>query len=250
MEILETVKYKGYEIEIVADDWAESPREWDNVGKMVCNNRNYNLGDEQYKNSYANSWREWFAYYVQENYSTGLNLKSYDTYGYFDDEGKEVDRIWKWIENNMIVFKLWIYDHSGITINHSSIDSANRGWDNSNVGFHYVTRERAIKEWGNKKFTKAVEEKAIACLEAELETYDDYVSGNVYGYRILDKEGDMIDSCYGFFGYDHEKSGLLNEAMSTVDYIEKSKIQEHFKKLKKYILSKVPFIYREELRLI
>lgn len=250
MEILETVKYKGYKIEIVAHDYPTNPREWDNVGKMVCENRNYNLGDEQYKNSYANSWREWFAYYVQENYSTGLSLPSYDTYGYFDEDGKEVDKIWKWIDSNMIVFKLWIYDHSGITINHSSVDSDNRGWDSSNVGFHYITRERAVQEWGNKYFTKAVEERAIACMEAGLETYDDYLRGDVYGYRILDKEENEIDSCYGYYGYDHEKSGLLDEARSLINAEIKYKLKTHLEKLKKQILSKVPLQYRVQLSLI
>jgi len=31
---------------IVADMNPESPREWDNVGTMVCSHRRYNLGDE------------------------------------------------------------------------------------------------------------------------------------------------------------------------------------------------------------
>lgn len=250
MEALEIIKHRGYEIQVISDGYPANPREWDNVGKMVCNNRNYNLGDEQYKNTYANSWREWFAYYVLENYSTGLYLPSYDTYGYFDEDGKEVDKIWKWIENNMVVFKLWIYDHSGITISHSSVDSANGGWDNSNVGFHYITRERAIQEWGNKKFTKGVKEKAIACLEAELKVYDDYVCGDVYGYRIIDSEGEEVDSCWGYYGYDHEKSGLLEDARGSINAEIKYKLKNHLEKLKKQILSKVPLQYRVQLSLI
>ena len=43
-----TVKF-GYGItgRVERDDDAMSPREWDNMGKMVCWHRNYNLGDEQ-----------------------------------------------------------------------------------------------------------------------------------------------------------------------------------------------------------
>src|SRR5690606_14483546 len=115
METLETIKYKGYDIDIVVDDSAESPREWDNVGKMVCQHGRYHLGDEQYKNNYTDSWEEWFAYYVLENYSVGVNLKCYDTFGYFEDE-EEIEKVWKWIEENMIVMPLFLYDHSGISI--------------------------------------------------------------------------------------------------------------------------------------
>jgi hypothetical protein len=35
--------YKGCKIELVYDDSPESPREWDNVGTMVCWHRRYNL---------------------------------------------------------------------------------------------------------------------------------------------------------------------------------------------------------------
>lgn len=241
---METIKYKGYDIEIVADDWAESPREWDNAGKMVCQHGRYYLGDEEYKNSYANSWKEWFAYYVLENYAT-LNLKYYDTFGYFGDE-EEVEKVWKWIEENMIVMPLFLYDHSGLSIS----TSRTCRWDSGQVGFMYITKKDAVKEWGNKYFTKTVEEKAIACLEEELKTYDDYLRGYVYGYRILDKEGNEIDSCHGYYGYDHEESGLLDSARSSINAEIKYKLKAHLEKLKKQILSKAPLQCRVQLSLI
>lgn len=242
---MKTIEYKGYEINITTDECAENPREWCNVGKMIYQHRNYYLGDERYRNNYANSWKKWFAYYVLENYSIDVNLKSYDYFGYFEDED-EVDKVWEWIDKNMIVMPLYLYDHSGITISTARTCS----WDSGQVGFMYITKKDAVKEFGNKYFTKEVEEKAIACLEAELKTYDNYLRGDVYWYRILDKEENEIDSCRGYYGYDHEESGLLRDAKYIIDYKEKCKIQKHLKRLKNYILSKVPFIYREELRLI
>lgn len=41
--------YKGCTIRSGQDDSPESPREWDNVGTMVCWHRHYKLGDEQPK---------------------------------------------------------------------------------------------------------------------------------------------------------------------------------------------------------
>ncbi len=35
-----------YELSIFRDEDAESPREWENLGKMVCWHRRYNLGDK------------------------------------------------------------------------------------------------------------------------------------------------------------------------------------------------------------
>lgn len=41
--------YKGYTIKIYHDEDAESPRDWDNLGEMVCFHRRYNLGDCNHK---------------------------------------------------------------------------------------------------------------------------------------------------------------------------------------------------------
>ena len=40
---INTIKYV---VTLEQDEWAESPREWDNLGTMLCLHRNYNLGDE------------------------------------------------------------------------------------------------------------------------------------------------------------------------------------------------------------
>lgn len=38
---------------------------------------------------------------------------------------------------------------------------------------------------------------------AEVETYDQYLTGDVYGYVIESEDGTVDDSCWGFFGLDH-----------------------------------------------
>lgn len=42
---VETIEHNGLKISIYHDEGAESPREWDNFGTMVCNHRRYKLGD-------------------------------------------------------------------------------------------------------------------------------------------------------------------------------------------------------------
>jgi hypothetical protein len=103
---------------------------------------------------------------------------------------------------------LGLYDHSGITIFHgrrSLWDSA--GWDSGQVGWHYVTKAKVDEEWNGDL------DKARACLEGEVRIYDDYLTGSVYGY-VIDEDG---DSCWGFFGYEHEKTGLLEYARNAID---------------------------------
>ena len=45
-------------------------------------------------------------------------------------------------------------------------------------------------------------------LEAEVSLYDTYVSGDTHGFTLLDPEGEVIDSCCGFYGTNWRENGL------------------------------------------
>jgi hypothetical protein len=77
----ETIQHKGYDITLWVDEHAESPREWDNMGTMVCFHKRYDLGD---KHEYT-----------------------------MDELNKLVQR------PKIISLPLYLYDHSGLTISTS-----------------------------------------------------------------------------------------------------------------------------------
>jgi len=77
-------------------------------------------------------------------------------------------------------------------------------------------------------------------LQSNVDLWGYWAWGDVYGYSI-----DEIDeSCWGYYGDDHEKSGLLEDAKSQIDYYIKAKRKERIEKLKELIKAHVPFIYR------
>ena len=41
-----TMEHEGYEIEVTRDEFPESPRQWDNLGKMIFFHKRYDLGDK------------------------------------------------------------------------------------------------------------------------------------------------------------------------------------------------------------
>lgn len=47
--------------------------------------------------------------------------------------------------------------------------------------------------------------KATSSLKLEIEEYDDFISGNFYGYRVMDGEK-LIESSWGFNGIETCKS--------------------------------------------
>lgn len=57
-------------------------------------------------------------------------------------------------------------------------------------------------------------------LESYFKLYGAWAWGDVYFYTITQSDSDeIIDSCTGFYGSDHEESGLLPTARETIDYV-------------------------------
>ena len=208
MDAIHVEDYKGYTVKIVPDNDSENPRTWDNAGKMVCWHRRYDLGDEQPRQDPAmylcgilglDSWN-----YPQNNESLKILM------------GK--------MEKDYIVLPLYLYDHSGISISTSHGYPYNDRWDAGQVGFIFISKKDAVKEWGKKLFTKTVEAKAVKYLEGEVKTYDDYLTGNVYGYQVCDENDEVVESCWGYYPDHDDTSGYaycLSEAKDVVDWMVK-----------------------------
>jgi hypothetical protein len=217
-EIVESFEYRGYTIEVRRDEFAESPREWDNLGTMVSWHRRYSLGDKP------------------------------EMHRYYPDSAQ-------WCRDNLdafaVILPLYLYDHSGITMRTHPFPCP---WDSGQVGWIYVTKETLRKEYGLRRVSKKAKETARRVLRAEVEEYDSYLRGDVYGFVVRDKSGDVVDSSLGFYGYDHEESGLMIEAKRVADWdierVEKERreyVKRHGERVKRWIRGKVPLMYREPL---
>ena len=166
-------------IEIYQDDDPYNPRESDNLGTMVCFHNRYDLGDENH------------------GFSSPEDLIEYIK------------------DNQPVLLTIWAYEHGGITLK-SSIYHSNPfvdPWDSGQVGVIFVTDEQIRKEYGWKYVTAKRVKQIREYLKNEVETYDDYLTGAVYGYKVFCNQcEEELDSCWGFYGYDHRKSGLLESA--------------------------------------
>lgn len=111
------------------------------------------------------------------------------------------------------------------------------------MGFIYETRENIRKEFGVKRINADLEERVCERLRGELEELEHWSNGTVYRLSI---PGLDVDSG-GFFGFDHEASGLLEYARDVIEYDIRCKRKEHFKRLKRLIRGKVGLQYRPVL---
>lgn len=179
--IVEEIKKGNKRAVIVYDEFAEDPRTWfEPLGTMVCGHKRYRLGDEQINVSDYESWDEIEEYLVKER-------------------------------NAEIILPLYLYDHSGITMNTTGFSC---GWDSGKVGYIYISKEKCIEEFGENYDKKKITKYLID----EVDEYDSYLTGEVYGFKmfetkhrvnrcphcdgIYDEEDieEEMDACWGFYG--------------------------------------------------
>lgn len=147
--VIDRLEHNGIVIEVIPDDNPMDPREWDNVGTMVCFHKRYQLGDKtDFKSEDYESWEE-VRTAIEEN-------------------------------NGIHIYPLFLYDHSGISIRIGSWNgrAPHAEWDSGQIGFIYTTKS-ALEAYGITD-----EAAAIEGLQHEVEEYDRYLRGDVYGYLI------------------------------------------------------------------
>lgn len=160
-------------------DLRESPREGDNLGKMVLNHKKYVLPNE-------------------------LKL-------FCEFKGRaEIEKYLKEEKNALIIIPIRMYDHSGISISTSTGSYPyNDYWDSSFIGWIVALKDDILKEYGNTN--KDTLKKVREILMQEVKTYDQFLTGDVYGFTIEKKEKcdkcghvalTIHDSCWGFYGDD------------------------------------------------
>ena len=192
MEAINSIEYKGMTIQICYDLNADSPREWDNVGTIYSNHRDYNPDGHK----------------IDEIENEEGELVS-----------EELDRKFIWLP-------IYYYEHSGLTVSTKRDYPYNDGWDSGLFGIIAVEKERWRKEQGWKAITKERREQILRSLEGEIETFDSYCRGEVYGFVVEDEEGEEIDACGGYYGDEGMKDAIYDAKNIVECELERRKKEE------------------------
>ena len=214
-------------VRVVTDSDSMSPREWDNAGRMICWHSRYNLGD---KHEYVcddffrdlafkacEGLEERVDYLENEVYyrlyARAINNDYDEPYNYASRlvDAKVDKLIESAVRDGYVILPLYLYDHSGITMSTGSFSCI---FDSGQVGYIFCDNETIEREFGGDR------DLAEKCLESEVSIYDDYITGNVYGFIVeetdeFDEDGepdwddpDELDSCWGFFGDNVRTNGM------------------------------------------
>lgn len=158
--LAEKITYKSHKIEIIHDEYPDSP----------------------------NNWRNDDAFIVYDHRDFSVERKFFSPDSIFE-KIKETGNLFY---EGYFVFPLYAYIHSGVSlsINRNNYPFNDR-WDVSYRGFVLVRQQ---KGWSYHR------SKALKSAESVVEEWNTYLSGEVYGYKIFDQSQNELDSCWGYYG--------------------------------------------------
>ncbi len=215
-----------YTLEVIQDEYPDDPRNWSNVCTMVCWHRRYKLGDDH-------------SFESPDEFMQHLYLDVIGKHWCDEHESDDWQDVYKELQNTDLVLikQINLYDHSGITISTSSGYPYNDRWDSCCVGFIYVTKKTIFKECGGIT-EENWKDMADEYLEGEVQTYDQYLRGDVYGYTLIKtvivqekcphcgevireyEDEEEVDSCWGFYGDCLEENGILDNIGTDLQFVE------------------------------
>lgn len=210
MSLIKTVSYRNYKLEVHSDDCATSPREWDNLGTLVSVNPSRGLGDVQFQTA-----DEVLNHIVQQVYPE-IDTEELDELS--SDEREAL------VREKAYLYPWFIADHSTISFSFYRTCS----WDSGQIGLIYVTFDQAEADFG----PNHTNEQVMDYLRSELNEYEMYVNGEVYGYRlrkcpeVIDfSQLDEIpyeeeDSTWGYIGLDYFKEVIQTQLEYGPQFLE------------------------------
>lgn len=164
------------------DEDPQSPREWSNLGYFITVDRNHYSPDKhedlisliQSASEESNN---------QEEHIKNIKERMNDTYG-----------------KVLAIYPIVKYEHSGVSYSLGTT----KGFDYSNNGFYIIT-EKTQKEMGieQKDFEKVINE--------ELSVYNKWANGEVYGFTLYKDNGEVDESCWGFYDIEDIRESLSEE---------------------------------------
>jgi len=213
----QTIDYKGYKIEVSYDCDPLNPREeFDNLGTIAYKHSRYTIGEEEISDPI-----DWLL--------NKLDKKMASTMGYDNETLHSLENLFF---KQFGGFKLYLMDHSGLTLSTSPFGGIYGHFDSGQVGYIYCSLPDAIENWNLPKnstwstlvdnwFNKGQKitllDIAKRILQCEIDDQAAYLSGEVYTVSIIDPDTDEAsDRCGGYFG-DPEKSGAIEEAKAQID---------------------------------
>ena len=248
-------------------DPSDPRKEYDNAATMACFHSRHSLGDKLDEKDPGAFWDAFLRKNMddaallaklQQHKAKGFEELMEENGAGWGDPEDVLDLFHSSVEDGRIGLAMdvledraawlpmYLYEHSGMTVSCGERKYPyNDRWDSSAIGWIAMSKETAMKELGADD--SDWRGKAEACMKAEVESYDAYLTGDIWYYTLYEsclpvgenedgatKAGKPVsgedaweekDSCSGFEGSYLIKSGIpenvgdgLLEALESGNY--------------------------------
>lgn len=166
-------EYRGFTLVVERDEDGQecNPREYDNLGRMLCWMRRHRIGDENPYPKLPDQCDSW----------------------------EDIEKALRKLEDIAVILPVYAYVHGAITINTTGYSCP---WDSGQVGFIFAAREDVLREYKVKRISRRVRALVAEVLRSEVAVYDLWLRGEVYYWALEDQAGEVVDSCCGYLGVD------------------------------------------------
>lgn len=131
---------------------------------------------------------------------------------------EEDAQIARWVRDGRAIgLPVWAYVHSSSTVKAALTNPFGCPWDSGRSGWVYAMTEDVLKEYGRQKMSPKLKQTVEQCMIKEVEVFDQYLNGDVYGVRILDgvEEVDAVWNVYGMEYAEQEAQLMLKHYLAT-----------------------------------
>ena len=187
-----------------------NPRTHENLGKLICFHKRHSLGD---KHNY-DSVSDLFSALIRNIYPTEAGFERA-----FSKCSSESDFI-KLIKRKYLILPVYMLDHSGIWL--QTYPFSGHSWDSGLVGYIFANHRDVKELYDIRKLSQKYLEMAEDRLIGEVYEYANFIVGNVFNFKLIDKsDGSIIDLC----------DGIIAEELSEIKRILKCFISDDFDEL-------------------
>lgn len=163
---VDTFEIDGFTVELHQDYDAGNPfKEWDQASEILSDVKGYDLGEDV---PHPESW-------------------------YKDTPSSAVMARWLTLFGGYVIALPWSFQDYGSSGARVHLDTPD---DDPASGWIVMTQETVDRE-----FASSLED-AERCAKAEFDSFRSWIEGEVLGYVVKNPAGEVVDSCWGFYGDD------------------------------------------------
>lgn len=100
-------------------------------------------------------------------------------------------------DKSVFCIPVYAYIHSGVRLSTGAFSDP---WDSGRSGLVYCDKATLARHMHHKRWCARTRQLVEKYMGSYVDAVSKVLDGDVWGYRILDDEGEELDSCYGIVG--------------------------------------------------